>query len=410
MTCWQRHSIGVVQFLAVLALTQLTGHAQQPVNAGPPNAPWQSPAFEGQTRAPEEASGVEFEVQTIASGLENPWGMAFLPERRILVTERAGRMRIVTASGTVSDPLSGLPAVDARGQGGLLDVALDPMFALNRLVYWSYAEPRRGGQNGTTVARGRFVDGLNPRFEQVRVIYRQEPSMPSTMHYGGRLAWATDGTLLITQGERSDLDGRMQAQRMDSLLGKIVRINPDGSVPRSNPFVGQRGSRSEIWSIGHRNVEAAAINPVTGDLWEVEHGARGGDELNVVRRGLDYGWPTITYGIEYDGRPIGDGIQVQPGMEQPLYYWDPVIAPSGMTFYTSELFPQWKGSLFVGGLASQALVRLSIEGERVVGEERLLTDGVTNSGRIRDVRQGPDGALYLLTDDSHGRLLKIVPR
>jgi aldose sugar dehydrogenase len=228
-------------------------------------------------------------------------------------------------------------------------------------------------------------------------------------HFGGRLVFARDGTLFITQGERSIPEGRMQAQRMDGLLGKIVRINPDGTIPRDNPFVDRQGVRPEIWSIGHRNVQAAALHPTTGELWEVEHGTRGGDEINIARKGKDYGWPTIAYGIEYRGDPITGGIQAKDGMEQPLYYWDPVIAPSGMTFYTGTLFPAWQDSLFVGGLESMHLVRLDVEGERIVGEERLLTD-LRPRSRIRDVRQGPDGAVYVLAESDPGRILKLTPR
>jgi glucose/arabinose dehydrogenase len=297
--------------------------------------------------------------------------------------------------------------VDARNQGGLLDVTLDPSFTSNRLIYWSYAEPRDGGANNTAVARGRLVDGAAPRVENVQVVFHQTPSLESNLHFGGRLVWARDGTLFVTLGERSITEGRMQAQRMDGLLGKIVRINADGTIPKDNPFVGKERVRPEIWSIGHRNVQAATLHPATGELWEVEHGTRGGDELNVIRKGRDYGWPTIAYGIEYAGRPITGNITQKAGMEQPVYYWDPVIAPSGMTFYTGDLFPAWKGSLFIGGLQSTNLVRLDIAGEKVTGEERLL--GQLNE-RIRDVTQGPDGALYLLTDNAKGRMVKVVPK
>jgi glucose/arabinose dehydrogenase len=326
--------------------------AQSGVETRPPNAPSQQPALPGQTRAPERHAGVAFDVVTIADGLANPWGLAFLPDGRMLVTERPGHLRIVSADGTVSEPVAGLPPVDARGQGGLLDVALDPAFAKNRFVYWSYAEPREGGANNTAVARGRLsADAGAPRVDDVQVIYQQAPSLASRQHYGSRLIFARDGTLFITQGDRSITPGRMQAQQMDSLLGKIVRINPDGSIPKDNPFVGKAGVRPEIWSSGHRNIQGAALHPSTGELWEVEHGARGGDELNIARRGRDYGWPTITYGVEYSGKPILGGITARAGMEQPVYYWDPVIAPSGMLFYTGSLFPAWKGSLFIGGLA-----------------------------------------------------------
>jgi glucose/arabinose dehydrogenase len=371
------------------------------------NAPNQKPAFAGQTDTPERRTNVAVDVITVAEGLQNPWGMVFLPDGRMLVTERPGRLRVVTADGKLSPAVAGLPAVDARNQGGLLDVTLDPNFAANRLIYWSYAEPQQGGANNTAVARGRFVDASAPRVDNVQVIFHQVPPLESNLHFGGRLVWAPDDTLFVTLGDRSITEGRMQAQRLDSLLGKIVRINADGSIPEDNPFVDTKGARSEIWSIGHRNVQAAALHPTTGELWAVEHGTRGGDELNIVRKGRDYGWPTIAYGIEYGGGRITGGLQQKAGMEQPLYYWDPVIAPSGMTFYTGTLFPAWKGSLFIGGLQSTNLVRLDISGEKVTGEERLL--GSVNE-RMRDVRQGPDGALYLLSDNAKGRVLKIVPK
>jgi len=381
-----------------------------PVESRAPNGAGQTPAFPEQTRAPERNANVAFEVVTVAQGLQNPWGIAFLPGGRMLVTERPGRLRIVHPDGTLSEPVAGLPAVDGRGQGGLLDVALDPGFASNQLIYWSYAEPQDGGRNNTAVARGRFVDDAAPRVEQVQVIFRQTPSLSSRAHFGSRLVFGRDGTLFVTLGERAMTEGRMQAQRMDGLLGKIVRIHADGSIPGDNPFVGKTGVRPEIWSIGHRNVQSATLHPRTGELWTVEHGARGGDEINIVRAGRDYGWPTIAYGIEYDGTPITGNITWKDGMEQPLYYWDPVIAPSGMTFYTGDLFPAWRGSLFVGALERTHLARLTVDGERIVGEERLLTDLQPERERIRDVRQGPDGALYLLTDNPDGRVLKLVPK
>ena len=387
-------------------------YAQQPagVDPRPPNAPNQTPAFAGQTRAPESKKNVAFDVITFAEGLDKPWGLTFLPSGKMLVTEKPGRLRVVSPDGQLSPPVAGLPPVDARNQGGLLDVSLHPRFASNQLIYWSYSEPRDEGKNNTAVARGKFVDGPEPRVENVEVIYHQEPSLASTLHFGSRLVWARDGKLFVTQGERSITAGRMQAQQMDSLLGKIVRLNDDGTIPNDNPFVGKEGVRPEIWSFGHRNVQAATLNPATGELWEVEHGTRGGDEINIVRKGKDYGWPTIAYGIEYQGAPITGGITAQQGMEQPIYYWDPVIAPSGMVFYTGDMFPAWKGSLFIGGLASTNLVRLDVQGERITGEERLLTDLQPNRERIRDVRQGPDGALYLLTDNTKGRILKVVAR
>ena len=399
-------------FVAALVILSLAAqHDAAGQNAGvdprPPNAPNHKPAFVGQTRAPEQKSSVVFNVVTVAAGIENGWGMTFLPGGKMLVTEKPGRLRVVDAKGTLSAPVTGLPAVDAQGQGGLLDISLHPDYASNQLIYWSYAEPRENDMNNTAVARGRFVDGAAPRVENVQVIYHQAPSMVSRLHFGSRLVWGRDGTLFITQGERSIVEGRMQAQKMDSLLGKIVRLNADGSVPKDNPFVGKEGVRPEIWSYGHRNLQAATLHPTTGELWEVEHGPRGGDEINIPRKGRDYGWPTIGYGIEYNGNLIGGDITAQSGMEQPVYYWDPVIGPSGMMFYTGKLFPAWNGNLFIGGHATNDLVRLTLNGERVTGEERLLTD---LKERVRDVRQGPDGAIYVLTDMAQGRILKLVPR
>ena len=387
------------------------GGPETGMNTRPPNGEGQKPAFAGQTRAPEEKLNVAFDVVSFNEGLENPWGLAFLPDSRMLVTEKPGRLRVVSADGKqLSEPVAGLPPVDARNQGGLLDVTLDPNFASNGLIYWSFSEPREGGANNTAVARGRFVDGPAPRVENVQVIFHQEPSLASTLHFGSRLVFGRDGTLFVTLGDRSITEGRMQAQRLDGLLGKIVRINPDGSVPKDNPFVGKEGVRPEIWSYGHRNVQAAAMHSETGELWEVEHGTRGGDELNVVRKGKDYGWPTIAYGIEYQGPAITGGIQQKEGMEQPRYYWDPNIAPSGMVFYTGKMFPAWRDSLFIGGLGSMNLVRVTLKGEQVTGEERLLQDLQPLRERIRNVRQGPDGALYLLTDGPKGRLLKLVAK
>jgi aldose sugar dehydrogenase len=386
------------------------GGPENGLNTRPPNAPDQKPAFAGQTRAPEQKTNVAVEVVTVTEGLVNPWGLAFLPDGRMLVTERPGRLRIVSADGKqMSEPVTGLPAVDARGQGGLLDVAIDPAFQKNQLIYWSYAEPK-DGVNNSAVARGKLVDGAAPKVENVQVIFHQSPSLNSPLHFGGRLVFGRDGTLFVTLGDRSITEGRMQAQKMDSLIGKIVRINADGSIPKDNPFVGKEGARPEIWSYGHRNIQAATLHPGTGELWEVEHGTRGGDEVNVARKGKDYGWPTIAYGIEYQGPPITGGIQQQEGMEQPRYYWDPNIAPSGMIFYTGKLFPAWQNSMFIGGLGSTNLVRLSLKGDQIVGEERLLQDLQPSRDRFRDVRQGPDGAIYLLTDNAKGRILKLVPK
>jgi glucose/arabinose dehydrogenase len=340
-------------------------------------------------------------VETVASGLRNPWGFAFLPDGSVIVTEKEGALRLVGRDGKVSSPLTGVPAVASSGQGGLLDVALDPSFTSNRLVYLSFSEPGPNGTAGTAVLRGRLgAAGL----DDVHVIYRQDPKVVGGNHFGSRIAFSPDGKMFITQGERFAY--RDQAQNLNSLLGKVVRLDPDGSVPNDNPFVGKSGARPEIWSYGHRNVEAAAINPETGKLWTIEHGAMGGDELNHPEAGKNYGWPVITYGLDYSGARIGVGA-VKEGMEQPVYYWDPVIAPSGMIFYTGDKFPAWKNNIFVGGLASNALVRLVLENGRVTKEERYLHE---LHERIRDVQQGPDGYLYVITDNSDGRLLRVKPR
>jgi aldose sugar dehydrogenase len=337
-------------------------------------------------------------VETVAKGVEHPWALAFLPDGRILVTERPGRLRIVERDGRVSRPIDGVPRVLARGQGGLLDVALDPRFAENRFIYLSYAEPGEGNTAGTAVVRGRLAEG---KLEDVQVIYRQQPKVEGGNHFGSRLVFARDGTLFVTQGDRFAY--RERAQDLSSGLGKIVRINPDGSVPKDNPFVGRSGARPEIWSYGHRNVQSAALHPETSQLWTVEHGARGGDELNHPEAGKNYGWPLITYGLDYSGAKIGEGT-AKPGMEQPVYYWDPVIAPSGMVFYTGDAFPDWKGSILIGSLTPGLLVRLTLKDGGVVREERYLGD---LRERIRDVQQGPDGLIYLVTDSRDGRVLRV---
>lgn len=406
----QTRFFGTLALSLCAAIGAVVVAQHQGVDQRPANAPDQKPAFVGQTDAPERLTHVAFEVVTVAEGLQTPWSLEFLPNGKMLVTEKAGRLRVVSPDGTMSPAVTGLPPVAARGQGGLLDVALDPAFDTNQLIYWSFSEGQPDNTNNTAVARGRFVDGSEPKVENVQVIYKQSPSMNSGGHFGSRLVFGGDGTLFVTQGDRQINAGREFVQKMDALLGKIVRINPDGSIPKDNPFVGKEGVRPEIWSLGHRNVQAAAINPATGELWEVEHGTRGGDELNIVRKGLNYGWPVIAYGIEYQGKPITGGIQAQEGMEQPVYYWDPVIAPSGMLFYTGDMFPAWKGSVFIGGLVTTNLVRLDIKNNRVVGEERLLKDLQPKPERIRDVRQGPDGAIYVITDSPQGRVLKLVPK
>jgi glucose/arabinose dehydrogenase len=338
-------------------------------------------------------------VVTVASGLENPWSLAFLPDGRMLVTERPGRMRIVGRDGALGAPLGNLPAIRTGGQGGLLDVALDPGFASNRTIYFAYAEAGDGGA-GTAVARARLGEGT---LEDVRVIFRQRPKVGGGNHFGSRLVFGRDGNLFVTLGER--YSERDRAQDLGTTLGKVVRIAPDGSVPKDNPFVGRGNALPEIWSYGHRNPQGAALHPSTGQLWTVEHGARGGDEINTPLAGRNYGWPVITYGRDYSGFRIGEGT-AKPGMEQPLHFWDPSIAPSGLAFYTGDAFPEWKGNAFVGALAGRLVARLELDGTKVVREERMLGE---LGERIRDVRQGPDGALYLLTDARNGRILRLEP-
>ena len=375
-----------------------------PLETRSPNGTGQRSAFTGQTRACGITSNAAFDVVVIAKGLEHPWAVEPLPGGDLLITEKPGRMRIVSSAGVVGQPITGVPAVDSRGQGGLLDVALSPAFGSDRTIYWSYSEPREGG-NGTSVARGLLSADMR-RLEQVRVIFRVLPTYDGTMHYGSRLAFGPDGMLYVTFGERSNKPMRRYSQREDSHLGKIVRITPDGSAPADNPLAGKADALPEIWTIGHRNIQAAAFD-AEGRFWVVEHGTRGGDELNLIAKGKNYGWPLVAYGVEYSGQAIPDAVTDRSGFERPVYYWDPVIAPSGAQFYTGDAFPMWRGNLFVGSLREQRLVRLTIENDRVTGEEHLLVD---RSQRVRDVRQGSDGALYIVTDQGNGELWKIAPR
>ena len=369
-----------------------------------PNVPDQRPAFPGQTRACAITSPVAFEVVVLATGLNKPWAVEPLPGGDLLVTEQPGRLRLVSATGELGPPITGVPAVEARGQGGLLDVALSPAFDADRTIYWRYAEPRQGG-NGTSIARG-VLSADRQRLAQVRGLLRTLPTYDGTKHFGARLVFGPDGMLYITLGERSDTPMRSHAQRLDTHLGKILRLTPAGTVPADNPFVGQADARPEIWTLGHRNIQAAAFDP-QGRVWVVEHGAQGGDELHRIVKGKNYGWPLVAYGEEYSGRPIPGAVTARPGFEPPVYYWDPVIAPSGAQFYTGTAFPAWRGSLFTGSLKDKRLVRLTLENDRVTGEEHLLAD---RGQRVRDVRQGPNGALYVVTDEAHGELWKIAPR
>ena len=364
------------------------------------NAPDQRPAFEWQTRAPAVRTEQALIHRVVASGLEHPWGLAMMPDGRWLVTEKRGRLRIVTGEGRISEPVQGLPRVDARGQGGLLDVVISPDFARDRMIYWSYAEPREGG-NATSVARGRLSDD-GARVESVQVIFRAQPTYDGDKHFGSSLAFDQKGHLFITLGERSDKPMRPQAQDLNSHMGKTIRINADGTIPQDNPFVGRDGARPEIFSYGHRNVQGVAVQP-NGAVWTIEHGTRGGDEINLEKPGANYGWPEVSYGIEYNGQP-GPWVTAREGTEQPVYYWDPVIAPGGAVFYQGAMFPGWDGDLLVAGLRDKQLARLVIENDRVVGEERLLTD---LGERVRDVAVAPDGAVWVITDEDDGKLVRL---
>jgi len=345
-----------------------------------------------------------FRVVTVVERVEHPWGLAFLPDGRMLVTERAGRLRIVGRDGKLApQPVGGLPKIEEYGQGGLLDVALHPRFAENGLVYLSFAERGDGGY-GTAVLRGRLAGPIEKAaLENVEVIYRQQPKSRGGRHFGSRLVFDRAGFLYVTQGDRGEQD---RAPKLDDLAGKVVRLHDDGRVPKDNPFAGRTGARPEIFTLGNRNVQGAALHPRTGELWTHEHGPQGGDEVNVLRAGVNYGWPVITYGVNYGiGTKIGEGTS-KPGLAQPLHYWVPSIAPSGMAFYTGDRFIRWQGDLFVGALRDQLLVRLRLDGEKVVKEERMLQGAV---GRIRDVRQGPEGFLYLLVDSSNGAIVRLEP-
>ena len=377
--------------------TTTTGN---PVETNPPNSNYR-PAFTGQTRIGSVQTTTPISASAIATSLTSPWGITSLPDGRLLITQKGGTMRIATTSGSVGSAITGIPAVNAGGQGGLLGVRVDPNFSSNRMVYWVFSENVSGGAV-TSVAKGRLADS-ETSIENAEVIYRSGPAANSTSHYGGRILFDATGNLLVSTGERSGMATRPLAQSVSTSLGKIVRITTDGAPAAGNPAFTAAGALPELYSMGHRNPQGIALHPVTGDLWQSEHGPRGGDEINRVQGGSNYGWPTITYGIEYGGQAISGGSTQQNGLEQPVYYWDPVVSPSGITFYSGNRVPEWQNNLFIGALSGQHIVRLVINSNnRVTGEERLLSG---ENQRFRDITQGTDGALYAITDA--GRLYRI---
>jgi aldose sugar dehydrogenase len=370
-----------------------------PVEIKAPNSDYK-PAFPGQTRIGSVKTKAAYEGKLLSSDLKSPWGIAMLPDGRFLITEKRGQMRIATMQGTLSEPITGLPEVNAAGQGGLLGLAIDPAFATNRTVYWVFSEKTNDG-NLTAVASGKLAAD-EKTMQDIKVIYRATPAHKSNLHYGGRIVIDKTGNLFVSTGERSDRETRPQAQQLNSALGKVVRITKEGKPAQGNPFAGKDDARPELYSYGHRNVQGLALNPLTGDLWEHEFGPRGGDELNRIQPGKNYGWPTITYGLEYSGQKVGDALTQKDGLEQPVYYWDPVVSPSGMTFYTGDNMPEWKNNLFISCLSGMHVARLVITNNKVTGEERLLSG---ESQRFRDITQGKDGALYTVTDQ--GKLYRI---
>jgi glucose/arabinose dehydrogenase len=372
------------------------GTTTDPVENNEANTTY-APAFEGQTRIQGLQTNTEYEKKIITSSLEKPWGIKMLPDGRLLVTEKAGNMRIVTVNGEMSAKITGIPAVNAAGQGGLLGLCLDPEFSTNKMIYWVFAK----AGNLTAVAKGKLSND-EKTIEGATEIYTAGPAHPSDLHYGGRILFDKAGNLVISTGERSVLETRPLAQSVTAALGKVIRITKDGQPASGNPTFSQTGALPELYSIGHRNPQGLALHPSTDEIWVSEHGPRGGDEINRIKAGANYGWPTITYGIEYGGQPIDDAIQKKEGMEQPVYYWDPVVSPSGMTFYKGDRVPEWENNLFIGALSGKHIVRLAIENNRVIGEERLLAQ---ENQRFRDITQGNDGALYAVTDE--GRLYKI---
>ncbi len=374
----------------------VSGTAVETMN---PNSPYK-PAFAGQTRIAGVKTATAYEGKVITNGLTKPWGITTLPDGRFLVTQKGGTMVIVSSAGAVSSVIKGIPAVNASGQGGLLDVIVDPLFSANRMVYWTFSENTPDG-NLTSVATG-SLSADESQMENVKIIYRATPAYRGTLHYGSRILIDKTGNIIFSTGERSDIETRPQAQDLNSGLGKIIRITKEGKPAAGNPFAGRTDARPEFYSYGHRNVQGLAFHPVTGDLWANEFGPKGGDELNLIQPGKNYGWPVISYGMEYSGGKISNGITQQAGMEQPVYYWDPVLSPSGMIFYTGDAIPEWNNNLFITGLNSNHIARLVIKNNRVTGEERILAG---EGQRFRAITQGKDNALYAVTDG--GRLYRI---
>lgn len=395
--------VGTVLSTALLAVPALGQSAGTPVETGAPNAPNQTPAFEGQTRAPQPANPLTVATEVAADDLPQLWAMEFLPDGRMLVTAKAGTMHIIAGDGTAGPAITGVPKVDARGQGGLLDVALGPDYETTGLIYFSFSEPREGG-NGTSVASARLVpdDAGGAALEDVTIIFQQLPTYNGDKHFGSRLVFGPAGELYLTVGERSDVEPRQQAQDLGSGLGKVFRIDVQGDALEGNPFIGEDGALPEIWSLGHRNMQSAALDG-EGRLWTVEHGPRGGDELNRPEAGVNYGWPEVTYGIEYSGAPVGAGVTADGQTEQPVYYWDPVIAPSGMAFYEGAEFPQLANAFLIGGLVTQGIVVVHIENDTVAFEERIPLEA-----RVRDVKVGPDGAIYAVTENRSSASSQII--
>lgn len=398
----QKHILFLMAF-CTLTYVSCAQSASTSVETKAPNSTYPS-AFAGQTRVSAVKTQTPYSVKVLTDGLKSPWGVKSLPDGRLIITEKSGVMRIAKVNGELGKPITGAPAVNSDGQGGLLGITLDPNFQKNRMIYWTFSENVTDGTH-TSVAKGK-LSADESKIEGATVIYQATPAHKGTLHYGGRIIFDKSGNLFVSTGERSDKVTRPQAQELNSSLGKIVHITTDGKPVAGNPFIGKEGAKPELYSYGHRNVQGLTFHPVTGELFSNEFGPRGGDEINHVQAGKNYGWPTITYGIEYSGKQIGEPvIQQKEGMEQPVYYWDPSVSPSGMTFYSGDMIPEWKNNLFVGCLSGMHIARLIIENNRVVGEERILTE---ESQRFRDVTQGKDGALYAVTDQ--GRLYRIAKK